>query len=102
MFGSKPIGSLAGNAMTIDRLPLSYPGLVRRPRLWGSLIAARREKRNYSASYLITVDFEAPDGQVVFAVGGGSTLDDAVGAAREALRPGPDWKMVRWNHVHGE
>jgi hypothetical protein len=55
-----------------------------------------------STPYLITVDLEAPDGDRLYAVGGGPTLDEAIAAAREGLSLGAGWKVVRWNHVHGE
>jgi hypothetical protein len=101
MFGLNAMGSLAGKAMTSDGLPLSYPERVRQV-LSGSLPSVRRTSAKSSASYLINVDFEARDGQVCFAVGGGTRLEDAVAAAREAVPPGPEWKMIRWNHLHGE
>jgi hypothetical protein len=52
--------------------------------------------------YLITVDFEARDGERLYCVGGGSTLDEAIAAARDGLPLGSKWQVVRWNHVHGE
>lgn len=72
-------------------------GTVRLPRL-----ATRTPAQSRLNRYLIDVDFETPDGERSFAVGGGETLEEAVAVAREALPAGAEWEVVRWNHVHGE
>jgi hypothetical protein len=49
--------------------------------------------------YLVTVDFESPDGRFWSNLGGGRTLADALASARADLSP--EWEVVRWNHAYG-
>lgn len=49
--------------------------------------------------YLVTVDFESPDGAEWSSVGGGNTLVEALASARADLAP--DWEIVRWNAAYG-
>jgi hypothetical protein len=100
MFNSKSIGSIPWKAS--DALPLPRLEGKRWPTQgFSAYLRSPHLARSRRASYLITVDFEASDGQEFFTVGGGGTLEDAIGAAREVLPPGADWNVVRWNHVHG-
>jgi hypothetical protein len=83
-------------------IALRSPHTFAPSRSWSIPSTLRRPKSRLSTPYLITADFEAPDGERLYAVGGGPTLDEAIAAARDGLSLGADWEVVRWNHVHGE
>jgi hypothetical protein len=48
--------------------------------------------------YLVTVDFESPDGRSWSNLGGGRTIAEALASARADLSP--DWEVVRWNPAY--
>jgi hypothetical protein len=84
-------------------LTLTCPGAVcRTPRSISIRVPSPRRPIPQQGPYLVSVDFQAPNGEESFAVGGGKTLEDAIASARESLPLGHEWDMVRWNHVHGD
>jgi len=52
--------------------------------------------------YVIRVDFEAPDGRRWATLGGGATIADAIGFARQSCPSGIAWEPVDWNHLYGD
>ena len=52
--------------------------------------------------YLLSVEFASMDGQEWSSVGGGDSVAEAIAAAREALPPGADWNVARWNDLYGD
>ena len=46
------------------------------------------------ASYLVTVELEASNGDRWWAIGGGEALDEAIGFACESAPRGRDWRVV--------
>jgi hypothetical protein len=85
-------------------LTLPCPGPICRPARSISIHppSLARPQLRHSEAYLVDVDFEAPDGESYYAVGGGKTLEDAIASAREALPPGLEWEVVRWNHIYSD
>jgi hypothetical protein len=83
-------------------LTLPCPGPICRPARSVSITPPSLHRAKPTAEYLVDVDFAAPGGETSFAVGGGKTLEDAIAAARESLPAGPDWDVVRWNHIYSD
>jgi hypothetical protein len=77
-------------------LSLSRVRALRVPR-----IAKRTAAPSRFDEYVIDVDFETPDGEKAFAIGGGATFEEAVLVALQSLPADRVWLVVRWNHVHG-
>lgn len=50
---------------------------------------------------VLEVDFRARGGQKTSAIGGGSTVAEALESAREALPPGA-WTAVAWKELYGD
>jgi hypothetical protein len=51
---------------------------------------------------VVSVDLEARDGGRWHAIGGGATLSDAIGFARESAPDGRYWRVVRVTDLYGE
>jgi hypothetical protein len=57
----------------------------------------------YSARQLVlSVELEARDGRRWRAVGGGATVGEAIGFARESAPDGHDWRVVRIDELYGD
>ena len=52
-------------------------------------------------AHLLSVTFEALDGERRSAIGGGESIPEAIGAARDEL-PNGTWTLIRWNPLFGE
>ncbi len=52
--------------------------------------------------YLLNVEFEAPSGEEWASVGGGETIREAIGSARDALPADVEWDVARWNDLWGD
>jgi len=55
-----------------------------------------------ATQYVMRVDFGAPDGRRWSALGGGATLEDAIGFARDSCPAGAAWEPVKWNDLYGD
>jgi hypothetical protein len=55
-----------------------------------------------SSQYVIRVDFAAPCGRRWSALGGGGTLREAIGFARESCPTGVAWEPIAWNDLYGD
>jgi hypothetical protein len=55
-----------------------------------------------SSEYMIRVDFAAPYGRRWSAIGGGATLREAIGFARESCPTGVAWEAIGWNDLYGD
>ena len=54
------------------------------------------------ASYLVTVELEASNGDRWWAIGGGEALDEAIGFACESAPRGRDWRVVGGADLYGD
>jgi hypothetical protein len=57
--------------------------------------------RSRSRQLVLAVEFESPNGARWSAIGGGSTVAEALGSAGEAL-PAGRWTPVAWNDLYGD
>lgn len=51
---------------------------------------------------ILAVAFRSPDGRRWSAIGGGATLDDAIGFAHESCPDDTTWAAVAWDDLYGE
>jgi hypothetical protein len=51
---------------------------------------------------VLTVELEARNGRRWRAIGGGSTVGEALGVARESAPDGHDWRIVRFDDLYGD
>jgi hypothetical protein len=65
-------------------------------------MALRHDPSPHFNAFLLNVDFASATGDEWSAIGGGDSLPDAIGAAREALPAGLHWELVGWNHLYGD
>lgn len=54
------------------------------------------------AQRILAVEFRSPDGRRWSAIGGGVTLAEAIGCARESCPDDTTWDAVGWNDLYGE
>ncbi|MGZ4393556.1 MAG: hypothetical protein ACXVRK_15780 [Gaiellaceae bacterium] len=52
--------------------------------------------------HVLAVEFRSPEGRRWHAIGGGTTLADAIIYARESCPDGVTWDAVRWSDLYGE
>ena len=64
-------------------------------------VAARRDAAS-AAQHVLAVEFVSGDGRTWNAVGGGRTLEAAIGSARESCPSGAAWHVSRWNDLYGD
>jgi hypothetical protein len=65
-------------------------------------VAFRHDPAPHFNAVLLNVDFATTAGDDWSAIGGGDSIAEAIAAARDALPPGLDWELVRWNHLYGD
>jgi hypothetical protein len=51
---------------------------------------------------VLSVELEARNGRRWRAIGGGSTVDEAIGFARGSAPDGHDWRVVRIDDLYGD
>ena len=66
-----------------------------------ALSPARAEAPS-SSRVVLDVEFEDRRGRRYSAVGGGSTLEEALAFARESAPDGHHWRVVRFTDLYGE
>jgi hypothetical protein len=52
--------------------------------------------------YILAVEFIAPDGRRWTAIGGGDTLTEAIGFARQSCPDGTAWHPRDWSDLYGD
>jgi hypothetical protein len=55
-----------------------------------------------AGQYVLRVDFVGPGGRRWSALGGGATLAEAIGFARDSSPSGVAWELVGWRDVYGD
>jgi len=52
--------------------------------------------------HVLAVEFHSPEGRRWNAIGGGTTVAEAITFARESCPDGVVWEAVSWNDLYGE
>jgi hypothetical protein len=66
----------------------------------GNASCGWRFRRRQAEQRILAVTFRTPDGRRWSAIGGGATVDDAIGSARETCSDA--WAAVAWDDLYGE
>jgi CRP-like cAMP-binding protein len=70
------------------------------PSVAAKVRASLSERESQLVDHVVVVEFESPDGRRWSAIGGGATLEEAIGFARDSC-PAGEWELVGSTPLHG-